>query len=165
MKLIAIWAESQNGVIGSNGKIPWKNPEDMKHFKETTIGHPVIMGRTTFESLGNKNIAQSSHIVITSRPQLMAEGFDKIKLFKTPEACLEYLEKEGYKKAFVIGGLQTYNAFESHLTEANVTTIENEYDGDVSAPTVPANMYLHTTTTRPATENSDARTIRVYKRQ
>ena len=47
MKLIAIWAESQNGVIGSNGKIPWKNPEDMKHFKETTIGHPVIMGRTT----------------------------------------------------------------------------------------------------------------------
>src|SRR6185436_19370196 len=66
-------AVAENGVIGANGKLPWHLPEDLRHFKQVTMGHPVIMGRKTWESVG-KPLPNRTNIVISRRPGFVAPG-------------------------------------------------------------------------------------------
>src|SRR3954471_7574922 len=72
-RIYLIAALAANGVIGVNGKLPWHLPEDLKHFKQLTLGHPVIMGRRTWESLG-KALPLRQNIVISTRPRYDARG-------------------------------------------------------------------------------------------
>src|SRR6195256_1413908 len=72
-RIYLVAAVASNGVIGVNGKLPWQLPEDLKHFKQLTLGHPVIMGRRTWESLG-KALPGRENIVVTTRPGYDAPG-------------------------------------------------------------------------------------------
>ncbi|MEJ2132773.1 MAG: dihydrofolate reductase, partial [Gammaproteobacteria bacterium] len=73
MKLALIWAQSENGVIGRDGRLPWRIPKEMAHFRKVTLGKPVIMGRRTFESLPAP-LSQRTNIVLTRRDEFAPQG-------------------------------------------------------------------------------------------
>ena len=102
-ELNLIWAEDLNGWIGKDNTIPWHVSADMKHFKTKTTGHPIIMGRRTFASLGNKPLPKRENIVLTSR-NIDAEG---VEVVHSLAALKEYL-KANPNEYFVIGGATIY---------------------------------------------------------
>ena len=114
-KCSLIVATGLDGAIGKNGTMPWHLPEDLKHFKETTFGHPILMGRKTFESLG-RTLKGRKHIVVTRQSPEILEDF--LKTFPNPsqeEICLAPSLEEARKllsadsaTLFVIGGAEIY---------------------------------------------------------
>lgn len=109
MKIIAIAAVSDNGIIGVNGGLPWAPiPEDMKRFRKLTTGHAVIMGRRTWESLPVKPLYGRKNIVVSANPdyissQIIEESWDAFSL----EEAIEYASKK-HDLAFIIGGERLY---------------------------------------------------------
>ena len=125
-----IVAMSQNGVIGKEGKLPWHLPEDLKHFKELTMGHPIIMGRKTFESLPKKPLPGRKNIVLTRSSDFKApEGVEVVcnqeELFKLSSFQNEF---------FVIGGAEIYKIFEPYIQCLYITLIEKDVEGDTYFP-------------------------------
>jgi len=105
-RFIAIAAISENRAIGKWGKIPWYIPEDFKHFRETTLGCPIIMGRKTYESIG-RPLPGRENIVLT-RGDFLAEW---ITVLHSIEELQEYLAKKWIKKAFICWWSEIYKLF------------------------------------------------------
>lgn len=101
MTISAIVAVSENNAIGHENQLPWHLPEDLKFFKRTTLGKPVVMGRKTFESLG-KALPKRLNIVLSRQADL--ELPDGVLLYNNLEDALKKLEDDGTEEAFVIGG-------------------------------------------------------------
>lgn len=133
MEIVAIAAVAENGVIGKDGGIPWDYPEDLEHFKETTTGHPVIMGRGTWDSFRHGPLDDRTNIVI-SREELDVPE-DVINVHGIDEA-VEAAEKAGDETAFVIGGESIYRQFlERELVDRMILTeIPERPDGDTYFP-------------------------------
>lgn len=112
MKLSIIVAHNVDGIIGINGKLPWHIPEDLKNFKRLTMGKPVIMGRKTWESLGEKPLPGRLNIVVSS--SLYNAGAQQVPcdtvIIKSFDAVLHWLKLTNYEEAFVIGGEELYRA-------------------------------------------------------
>ena len=131
MQLKLIFARASNGVIGHNNALPWHLPEDLAHFKRTTLGCPVIMGRKTWDSLPPKfrPLPGRLNVVVTRQPDwqatgaLVAHGVDQACQLCPPDST-----------AWVIGGAQLYALAEPLATEAVVTEIDQAFDGDALAP-------------------------------
>lgn len=123
-ELHLIVAHARNGAIGIDGKLPWYLPEDLKHFKRTTLGKPVIMGRKTWESLG-RPLPGRKNIVITRQADYVAEGACVVP---TIEAALEAVKDEPV--AFILGGAQIYEQTLPLVKVAHVTVINADYDAD-----------------------------------
>lgn len=123
-ELHLIVAHARNGAIGINGKLPWYLPEDRKHFKRTTLGKPVIMGRKTWESLG-RPLPGRKNVVITRQADYVAEGACVVP---TIEAALEAVKDEPV--AFIMGGAQIYEQTLPLVKVAHVTVINADYDAD-----------------------------------
>lgn len=133
MDVIIIAAVAKNGVIGKNNGMPWHLPEDFRHFKETTKGHAVIMGRKTFESIG-KPLPDRVNIVLSRK---MVQPEEK-EYFVSPsmELALNLCKREGIEKAFIIGGARVYaEALEKgYATRMILTEVKSEYEGDTLFP-------------------------------
>ncbi|MDW5444531.1 dihydrofolate reductase [Polaromonas sp. SM01] len=131
MRINMIFARSANGVIGSHNRLPWHLPEDMAHFKQLTHGHPVIMGRKTWESLPPKfrPLPGRVNIVITSQTDWSDVGAVVASSF--PEA-LTLCGRDA--EVWVIGGAQIYALAKSLAHRVEVTEIEQDYQGDAFAP-------------------------------
>lgn len=128
MNLNLIIAIASNGLIGSNNSLPWKYPEDLKRFKAITMGHPVIMGRKTFESIGCKPLPGRKNIILsrTWTHDSVIPGVIVCKdIAEVFEAC-----KEEYLKPFVIGGKEIYRLFYEYVDYAYVTWVDKYYEGD-----------------------------------
>jgi dihydrofolate reductase len=125
IQLIA--AMSKNSCIGLNNSIPWRIPEDMKHFKLTTNGHTVVMGRKTFESIGSKPLPGRKNIVLTQDKSFRAKGV---------EICHDYTEilRLPDEKIFIIGGEQIYKLFIDYADGMILTIIDEVMDGDAYFP-------------------------------
>lgn len=123
-ELHLIVAHARNGAIGIDGKLPWYLPEDLKHFKRTTLGKPVIMGRKTWESLG-RPLPGRKNVVITRQADYVAEGACVVP---TIEAALEAVKDEPV--AFILGGAQIYQQTLPLVKVAHVTVINADYDAD-----------------------------------
>lgn len=123
-ELHLIVAHARNGAIGIDGKLPWYLPEDLKHFKRTTLGKPVIMGRKTWESLG-RPLPGRKNVVITRQADYVAEGACVVP---TIEAALEVVKDEPV--AFIMGGAQIYEQTLPLVKVAHVTVINADYDAD-----------------------------------
>ena len=121
-----IVAMAENGVIGKDNDLPWRLPADLKHFKQTTTGHSIIMGRKTYESIG-RPLPKRRNIVITRNAEWKAEG---VEVANSLAAALEMCREE--KEVFVIGGGSIYAlAFEENLVDkAYVTLVHEEFEGD-----------------------------------
>jgi len=128
-----IWAQSLDGVIGASGTLPWRLPEDLAHFKATTLGHPVVMGRRTWDSLPPRfrPLPGRRNIVVTRTPQWTSEGADRAA--SLPEA----LRLAG-DDVWVIGGGEIYQAALEYATVLSVTEIDTEVTGDTYAPKLDA---------------------------
>jgi len=101
-RIYLVAAVAANGIIGANGQLPWHLPEDLKHFKQLTLGHPVIMGRRTWESLG-RALPGRENIVVTGRPGYEAPGAAVATSLQAALAlCM------GEPVAFVIGGTRLF---------------------------------------------------------
>lgn len=119
-----IVACTRSGVIGKDGKLPWHLPEDLKHFKETTLGKPVIMGRKTWESLP-RALPGRLNIVITRQSGYAAEGATVVASI---DEALEVVK--AYEDAFIIGGAEVYRQAMDRVTVAHITLVEIDIDGD-----------------------------------
>lgn len=128
VKLIGMVAMTSDRVIGKGNDLPWHLPEDLKLFKRTTSGHPIVMGRKTFESIG-RALPKRQNIVVTRDESWVAEGAEVIH---APEALrgLKLMDDEVY----IIGGAQIYEVFLPHLDELLVSLVKADYDGDTRFP-------------------------------
>ena len=127
-RVYLVAAVAANGVIGAQGKLPWHLPEDLRHFKAITLGHPVIMGRKTWESLG-RPLPGRENIVVTRAPGYDAPG---ASVAASLEGALAFCA--GEPVAFVIGGGELYAAALPLAHGLVLTEIQREYAGDARFP-------------------------------
>lgn len=147
--LIAIAAMSRNRVIGKDGKIPWTCKEDMEWFKRTTMGHPVIMGRKTWEGLGQTPLSGRFNIMISrSAPNGVQNLNDGPAVVGVDgfEWALGCSSRFYCPPAYVIGGAQTYTSLMPWTREILLTVIDIEVDGDTHFPEISDEFELKSTT-------------------
>lgn len=130
MELVIIAAVSENNVIGKNGRIPWHIPEDLKRFKQLTSEYPVIMGRSTYESIG-RPLNKRVNIIITSRE--VHSGIIKVK--NPIEAITSAMELK-CGKAYIIGGEKVYEEFMFFANKLEITKVTGNYLGDRFFPKI-----------------------------
>ncbi len=129
MILSLIVAIDKNRLIGNGKKIPWHLPADFAYFKETTMGKPIIMGRTTFESIG-RPLPGRKNIVLT-RGEFIHEG---VEVAHTLDEALDFAKDE--QEVFIIGGAQVYQALLPRTNKLYVTFVEGEFEGDIFFPEI-----------------------------
>ncbi len=129
VSLIAAMAE--NRVIGSKGVIPWHLPADLRHFRELTTGHPVIMGRTTFASIGHP-LPDRRCIVLSRNPTFRPDG---VEVFPSMEEALATCT--GAEEVFIGGGGEVYRAVLHLADRIYLTIVHREYEGDTLLPAIP----------------------------
>ena len=127
-RVYLVAAVAANGVIGSGGKLPWRLPEDLRHFKELTLGHPVIMGRKTWESLGRPLPGRENIVVTRSR------GYDAPGAHVAASLDAALALCTGEPMAFVIGGGELYAAALPIADAMVITEIGRDYPGDARFP-------------------------------
>ena len=125
MKLIIFAALNRKGVIGRRGTIPWHIPEDLRRFKERTMGKTVVMGRKTFESIG-KVLPGRRNVVITSRDIPGVEHYESI------ERALDVLRLEA--SVWIIGGGEIFRQTIQRVDEMFLTLVENDEEGETKFP-------------------------------
>ncbi len=134
MELAIIVAVAENGVIGADGEMPWHYPADLQQFKRETTGHPVILGRTTFESIADRlggPLPDRTNIVLsTSDPDVpggvvVAEGL---------EEALAVARETGSDTAYVVGGASVYEQFLPRADRLLLTRIPESHEGDTYWP-------------------------------
>lgn len=132
MKIIIISAVAKNSVIGkSNGEIPWHIKEEFQHFKKTTFGFPIIMGRKTFESL-QQPLKGRLNIVITSNINYNIDN--EIKVFNSINDALDFCKSLNIEKVFIIGGAEVYKQALNFADEMIISYMNFNADGDIFFP-------------------------------
>lgn len=133
MKIIIIVAVAKNGVIGrANGEMPWHVKEDFQHFKKTTMGFPIIMGRKSFESLGQP-LRGRENIVVT-RNKSLKYNFDELKIFHSLDSAIDYCRSLNKEKVFITGGGEIYKQSISIADEMIISHMKFEAEGEVKFP-------------------------------
>lgn len=134
MVICSIAAMARNRVIGRDNQLPWHIPEDLKFFKDKTMGRAMIMGRKTFESLG-KPLPKRTNIVLTRDTSFKPEG---VFVFQKIEDALKFIEpKVGRdEEVFIIGGGEVYKQTMSLVQRLYLTMIDLEPQGDAFFPPV-----------------------------
>lgn len=127
MILAFIVAHDPDLVIGHEGGLPWYYPEDLKFFKATTMGHPMLMGRKVFEDLEEKPLPGRENVVLSR-----TRSYHHVPTFSTIEEALEYLSDE--ELVFVIGGGEIYRQLMPQADRLYVTEIHKKYEGDTFFP-------------------------------
>lgn len=140
MRLGLIWAEARGGVIGKNGSMPWHLPEDLAHFKRTTLGAPVMMGRRTWESLPDRArpLPGRPNIVVTRNADYVAPGAQVVESVAAGLAAARVAVSDGTGPIiWNIGGAELFHASMATATELIVTRIQLDVaGGDTFAPEI-----------------------------
>ena len=135
--LSIIVAKAKNNIIGKENKLIWHLPEDLKHFKELTTGHTIIMGRKTFESLG-RVLPNRKHVVFSQNPDFKVDD-ENVEIVHSMLQIQEYIENE--EENFVIGGAMIYNLLMPYVTKMYVTQINKDFEGDTFFPRIDENVW------------------------
>lgn len=134
MKLAIIVAQAQNRVIGINNKLPWHLPEDLKYFKQVTMGKPIIMGRKTFDSI-KRPLPGRTNIVITRDATYQHDG---VKVVHSLADACELAESicliDGHDEAMVIGGAEIYAQALPETDRLYLTQVHADVEGDACFP-------------------------------
>lgn len=138
MSISLVWAQSADRYIGVDGTMPWHLPEDQAHFRALTDGFPVIMGRTTWESLPDRfrPLPGRQNIVLSRRTDLVLDGADVVG---DPGAALAVA---GGRDVWVIGGTQVYEAFLPIADRLELTQVDVVVGGDTKAPVLDGGWHL-----------------------
>lgn len=132
--LTIIVATDQQHGIGINNTLPWKLPEDLAHFKRLTTGHPIIMGRKTFESIG-RPLPGRRNIVVTRNAAWRHDGVEAVASLEAAVALL------GETAGFIIGGAEIYRQSMSLANKLVITEIGHTYACDAFFPSVDADTW------------------------
>lgn len=129
MKLSMIIATDHNCGIGLNNQLPWHLPDELRYFKEQTVGKVVIMGKNTFESIG-KALPNRYNIVLTTDRSFKADDVDVVHSFEEAVQVAETLAQELQVEIVVIGGKAVYELFAPLVTKVYLTVIHQTFDTD-----------------------------------
>ncbi len=140
MKISIIVAIAKNGVIGkANGEMSWHVKEEFQHFKNTTFGFPIIMGRKTFETLG-KPLKGRLNIVV-SKNKSYKISYDDVVIKSSIEEAVDYCKTLNPEKIFVIGGGEIYKQVVSFVDERIITFMKFEAEGEVKFPEIKSEIW------------------------
>ncbi|AFV90158.1 Dihydrofolate reductase [Acidipropionibacterium acidipropionici ATCC 4875] len=131
MKVVAIAAVADNGVIGSGDDMLWHLPEDFRRFKRVTMGHTLVFGRRTFEQIGK--LPGRRHIVCTRDPDWSAEGVD---VAASVPAAVEMARAAGEDVCYIAGGAQVYAAAMELCTGLDITVVHQSPRGSARFPEI-----------------------------
>jgi dihydrofolate reductase len=129
MRISYIFAMDRNRVIGKDNQLPWRIPADLKFFKETTMGHTIVMGRKTYESIG-KPLPGRTNVIMTQNPDYKVEGCEIVHTIE------ELLERYGEEEIIVTGGSELFRLFMPYVSKMYITSIEHEFEGDTWFPEI-----------------------------
>ncbi len=128
--LALVVAMNRDRLIGADGGLPWHIPEDLKHYKRTTMGHAILMGRVTWDSIG-RPLPGRHNIVITRNQELVLKGADVVH---SVEAAIALARARGDNEPCIIGGATIYAAALPLVTTLHVTEVDHAADGDTFFP-------------------------------
>lgn len=168
MQVILIAATDQNGLLGVNGTIPWRVPGELKHFRENTQGHVVIMGRGTFESLNSKPLPGRTNIVLSThfREGVSKGGSDWLMARKLTDALKYARDVCHAEKCFIIGGVQAYLEAEPYANKLIHTEIALRISVDLTAGDEAVYVNFSDTWGEPqSTYHYDGYKVRTYCKQ
>jgi dihydrofolate reductase len=140
-RIALVVARAANGVIGDRGRIPWHIPEDMRRFRELTMGKPCIMGRKTWESLPKKPLPGRLNIVVTRDRRFAAEGAVVVHSF---DEAVTRAEAESASETAVIGGEEVYRAALPRADVIYLTEVLAEFPGDARFPVLDPHEWRET---------------------
>lgn len=149
-RLSAIVAMSLNRVIGVNNQLPWHLPADLKHFKTLTTGHPIVMGRKTYESIG-RPLPNRTNIILTRDQSYQAPG---CLVFNEINAALQADEIKNATEVFIIGGAMIYAELLPRVERIYLTIVKTAIDGDAYFPMLDENEWVEVS--REAHEKDEA---------
>lgn len=138
MKVAIIVAISENNAIGKDNQLLWHLPADLKHFKNITSGHPIIMGRKTYESIG-KPLPNRRNIVITRQKDFKIQGVDVVN---SVEEALSICE--GEPEIFIIGGAEIYRTAFDQTDKIYLTKVHQHFDADAFFPKIDLQLWHET---------------------
>ena len=134
MAITIIVAKSNNGIIGKDGDLPWRLPEDLKRFKKLTTGNIVVMGRKTYDSIG-RPLPNRKNIVISRNTSLKIEGVE------VEHDLIDVLKRNQEENVYVIGGGQIYVDALPFSEKLEVTEVDVELVGDTSFPEIDSSQW------------------------
>jgi dihydrofolate reductase len=121
---------AKNRVIGRNNQLPWRLPEDLKRFKSITMGHPIVMGRKTFESIG-RVLPGRENVIISRQIGYQVQG---ARVVSSLDEALIYCESLKADEAFIVGGAEIYRLAMPKIDRLHLTWIEEDVEGDSLFP-------------------------------
>lgn len=133
-----IVAVSKNNMIGKDNSIPWFIPEDLKRFKEITMGKKMIMGRKTFESLPGV-LPGRKHIILTRNKDYKVDN-ENVEVYYDFDNLINKF-KDSEEEVFIIGGSEIYNKFYKYANKLFLTEVDLEVDGDTTFPIIDLNEW------------------------
>jgi dihydrofolate reductase len=138
-RLSLIAAMAENRVIGADNRLPWHLPEDLKHFRKLTSGHPVILGRKTYESIG-RLLPNRTNVIVTRNPAYRVEG--AVIVGSLDEAIAAATRAPGGDEVFVIGGAEIYALALPRADRIYLTEVHQHVEGDAYFPELPAGAFV-----------------------
>jgi dihydrofolate reductase len=163
MRVSIIAAVSENGVIGRGGRLPWHLADDLRRFKQLTMGHTIVMGRKTWESIG-RPLAGRRMVVISRQPDYVADG---VNVVSSLDAAIENAIAAGDDEVFVIGGAEIYRLALPRAERLYLTRVHADVEGDARFPDVDWSQWRLAESERHAAsdQNDHAFTLERYVRK
>jgi dihydrofolate reductase len=168
IKLSLIAARSRNGAIGKDGNLPWRLAEDLAFFKSATLGHPIIMGRKTWESLPRRPLPGRENIILSRDWSYQAKGARVYTAMRPAiEAGKALARAESKREVFVVGGEAIYAATLPHADMIYITEVDTVIEGDAFFPQFDESKFEEVTSRSVAADehNEHAFQLRVLKRK
>jgi dihydrofolate reductase len=134
MRISMIAAAAENGVIGREGKLPWHLSDDLRRFKQLTMGHTIVLGRRTWESIG-RPLPGRRMIVVSRRPDFRP-GVDGVQTAASLDSALEIAQDSGEDEVFIIGGAELYRGALPRADRMYYTRVHANVEGDTFFPPV-----------------------------
>jgi len=133
MRVSLVVAAARNGVIGRDGGIPWRLPDDQRFFKDITSGHCVVMGRKTFDELGQRPLPDRENFILTRKPHPPVPG---VEFFTSLPDAIDRARERGFDECFIAGGEAIYREGMELADRIYLTRVEAEPEGDTRFPEV-----------------------------
>lgn len=131
-KIAAIWAEDRNHLIGKNQGLPWTLPADLQHFKQTTMGQAILMGRKTFDGMGRRVLPGRISLIVT-RDKTYTINKENVLVFHSVTDVIDWFKGQE-KDLYITGGSEIFDLFAPHVEELIKTEIAGSFEGDTYFP-------------------------------
>lgn len=161
-KILAIWAEDNNHLIGKDGKLPWHLPKDLAHFKETTQDQAVLMGRVTFEGMGSRPLPKRDNLILTRDQDFKANG---VTVCHSVADVMTWFNQQE-KNLYIAGGSEIYRLFGPYYDGLVQTVVDGSFAGDTHFPALDFSVFDKVSSEQfaPDEKNAHAFTVNRYKR-